>query len=51
MTYADDITAPGGDYEFDTDDDLEVDEDEYDFGEEDDAEGTSWDGGGEVRPT
>jgi hypothetical protein len=36
MTHADDITAPGGDYEFDTDDDLGIDDDEYDFGDEDD---------------
>jgi hypothetical protein len=35
MTHADDIAAPGGDYEFDTDDDLDIDDDEYDFGDED----------------
>jgi hypothetical protein len=34
MTYADDISAPGEDYEFDADDDLAIDDDEYDFGED-----------------
>ncbi|MGO8958533.1 MAG: hypothetical protein ACLQFR_14365 [Streptosporangiaceae bacterium] len=43
MTYADDITAPGGDYEFDTDDDLDLDDDEYGFGDEA-GEGAVWEG-------
>lgn len=35
MTYADDITAPGGDYEYDAEDDLDVEDDEDDAGDED----------------
>ena len=38
MTHADDITAPGGDYDFDTDDDLDIDDDAYDFGGDDEED-------------
>jgi hypothetical protein len=51
MTHADDIAAPGGDYEFDTDDDLDIDDDEYDFGDEDTAEDAGWDADTEEQRT
>jgi len=35
MRYADDITAPGGDYEYEAEDDLDAEDDEDDFGDED----------------
>ena len=51
MTHADDIAAPGGDYEFGTDDDLDIEDDEYDFGDEDtQAEDPGWEADTEEQP-